>query len=146
MVARVVTSMVMVVMIIVVAHKDDGCSDDDDIDGNGSVKDSYTSLGNPVKEILLKLNLPDHRSILTDSKDTYKDRCMSVQKSQDHKMTKSQDGEMRLCLVDDLTVLNITSPLTSKDKGTSSNLKPKITTTYSQEKIKYTSLSLRDIA
>ncbi|GKB67634.1 reverse transcriptase domain-containing protein [Tanacetum coccineum] len=30
----------------------------------------YTSAGNPVKEILLKLNLPDHRSILTDSKVT----------------------------------------------------------------------------
>ncbi|GKG44284.1 hypothetical protein Tco_0485722, partial [Tanacetum coccineum] len=31
----------------------------------------YTSAGNPVKEILLKqLNLPDHRSILTDSKET----------------------------------------------------------------------------
>ncbi|GJX12969.1 hypothetical protein Tco_0204727 [Tanacetum coccineum] len=30
----------------------------------------YTSVGNPVKEILLKLNLPDHRSILTDSKVT----------------------------------------------------------------------------
>ncbi|GJT62906.1 hypothetical protein Tco_1006439, partial [Tanacetum coccineum] len=29
-----------------------------------------TSAGNPVKEILLKLNLPDHRSILTDSKVT----------------------------------------------------------------------------
>ncbi|GJS29910.1 hypothetical protein Tco_0490530 [Tanacetum coccineum] len=29
----------------------------------------YTSAGNPVKEILLKLNLPDHRSILTDSKE-----------------------------------------------------------------------------
>ncbi|GJT61794.1 hypothetical protein Tco_1005327 [Tanacetum coccineum] len=28
----------------------------------------YTSAGNPIKEILLKLNLPDHRSILTDSK------------------------------------------------------------------------------
>ncbi|GJR03149.1 hypothetical protein Tco_0526133 [Tanacetum coccineum] len=28
----------------------------------------YTSAGNPVKEILLKLNLPDHRSILMDSK------------------------------------------------------------------------------
>ncbi|GJS83432.1 hypothetical protein Tco_0749973 [Tanacetum coccineum] len=28
----------------------------------------YTLAGNPVKEILLKLNLPDHRSILTDSK------------------------------------------------------------------------------
>ncbi|GJW63912.1 hypothetical protein Tco_0115796 [Tanacetum coccineum] len=27
-----------------------------------------TSAGNPVKEILLKLNLPDHRSILMDSK------------------------------------------------------------------------------
>ncbi|GJR11258.1 hypothetical protein Tco_0793910 [Tanacetum coccineum] len=27
-----------------------------------------TSAGNHVKEILLKLNLPDHRSILTDSK------------------------------------------------------------------------------
>ncbi|GJX55866.1 hypothetical protein Tco_0285763 [Tanacetum coccineum] len=30
----------------------------------------YTSAGNPVKEILLKLNLPDHRSILMDSKVT----------------------------------------------------------------------------
>ncbi|GJR07109.1 retrovirus-related pol polyprotein from transposon TNT 1-94 [Tanacetum coccineum] len=30
----------------------------------------YTSAGNPVKEILLKLNLPDHSSILTDSKVT----------------------------------------------------------------------------
>ncbi|GJS46776.1 retrovirus-related pol polyprotein from transposon TNT 1-94 [Tanacetum coccineum] len=29
-----------------------------------------TSAGNPVNEILLKLNLPDHRSILTDSKVT----------------------------------------------------------------------------
>ncbi|GKA41740.1 retrovirus-related pol polyprotein from transposon TNT 1-94 [Tanacetum coccineum] len=32
------------------------------------VDEFYTSAGNPVKEILLKLNLPDHRSILTDSK------------------------------------------------------------------------------
>ncbi|GJW27357.1 hypothetical protein Tco_0041168 [Tanacetum coccineum] len=31
-----------------------------------------TSAGNPVKEILLKLNLPDHRSILTDSKEYVK--------------------------------------------------------------------------
>ncbi|GJV45092.1 hypothetical protein Tco_1429628 [Tanacetum coccineum] len=30
----------------------------------------YTSAGNPIKEILLKLNLPDHKSILTDSKVT----------------------------------------------------------------------------
>ncbi|GKA15446.1 hypothetical protein Tco_0695193 [Tanacetum coccineum] len=32
----------------------------------------YTSARNPVKEILLKLNLPDHRSILTDSKEYIK--------------------------------------------------------------------------
>ncbi|GKB57063.1 hypothetical protein Tco_0913249 [Tanacetum coccineum] len=31
-----------------------------------------TSAGNPVKEILPKLNLPDHRSILTDSKEFIK--------------------------------------------------------------------------
>ncbi|GJX02511.1 hypothetical protein Tco_0186424, partial [Tanacetum coccineum] len=30
----------------------------------------YTSAGNPVNEILLKLNLPNHKSILTDSKVT----------------------------------------------------------------------------
>ncbi|GJX97390.1 putative transcription factor AS2-LOB family protein [Tanacetum coccineum] len=32
-------------------------------------------------------------------------------------MTKSQDGETRLCLVDDLTVLKITSPLTRMERG-----------------------------
>ncbi|GJY86140.1 hypothetical protein Tco_0500166 [Tanacetum coccineum] len=32
------------------------------------LKDSILQAGNSVKEILLKLNLPDHRSILTDSK------------------------------------------------------------------------------
>ncbi|GJT83847.1 ribonuclease H-like domain-containing protein [Tanacetum coccineum] len=68
----------------------------------------YTLAGNPVKEILLKLNLPDHRKLKDGGE---------VQKSQDHKMSKSQDGKTRLCLVDDLTVLKITSPLTSKDKG-----------------------------
>ncbi|GJW90624.1 hypothetical protein Tco_0168177, partial [Tanacetum coccineum] len=61
-------------------------------------------------------------------------------------VTRSQDGETRLYLVDDLTVLKNTSPLTSKDKGTSSSLKSKITTTYSQEKVKFTSFRLRDIA
>ncbi|GKF59232.1 hypothetical protein Tco_0176018, partial [Tanacetum coccineum] len=29
---------------------------------------SILQAGNPVKEILLKLNLPDHRSVLTDPK------------------------------------------------------------------------------
>nr|GEW67435.1 hypothetical protein [Tanacetum cinerariifolium] len=35
--------------------------------------DSILQAGNPVNEILLKLNLPDHRSILTDLKGTSKD-------------------------------------------------------------------------
>ncbi|GKA43985.1 hypothetical protein Tco_0736709 [Tanacetum coccineum] len=69
-----------------------------------------TSAGNPVKEILLKLSLPDHRSILTDSKrqsvkvKEIQERCiskafqdyqikkgmsMSVQMSQVHEMEKS---------------------------------------------------------
>nr|GEV46209.1 hypothetical protein [Tanacetum cinerariifolium] len=34
---------------------------------NKLMKDSILQAGNPVKEILLKLNLPDHRSILADS-------------------------------------------------------------------------------
>ncbi|GJZ24309.1 hypothetical protein Tco_0561768 [Tanacetum coccineum] len=40
----------------------------DQIDNFLKERRFYTSAGNPVKEILLKLNLPDHRSILTDSK------------------------------------------------------------------------------
>ncbi|GJT69801.1 hypothetical protein Tco_1029087 [Tanacetum coccineum] len=76
-----------------------------------------TTASNPVKKILLKLNLSDHRLILTDSKEYLKmvmerqsvkvkeiqERCiikafqdyqikkgmsMSVQKSEVHKMTK----------------------------------------------------------
>nr|GEU86273.1 DNA-directed DNA polymerase [Tanacetum cinerariifolium] len=35
-------------------------------------KDSILQAGNPVKEILLKLNLPDHKSILIDSKESLK--------------------------------------------------------------------------
>ncbi|GJV48455.1 retrovirus-related pol polyprotein from transposon TNT 1-94 [Tanacetum coccineum] len=42
----------------------------------------YTSAGNPVKEILLKLNLPDHMSILTDSKDNFKDGWLRMVNNQ----------------------------------------------------------------
>ncbi|GJR91547.1 retrovirus-related pol polyprotein from transposon TNT 1-94 [Tanacetum coccineum] len=92
----------------------------------------YTSAGNPVKEILLKLNLLDHSDEVLKLKNFKKDATLKLSKSTNQEwykhvgpevtrsqMTKSQDGEMRLCLVDDLTVLKITSPLTSKDKGTS---------------------------
>ncbi|GJX64921.1 hypothetical protein Tco_0299264 [Tanacetum coccineum] len=44
-----------------------GKKDDEEF---GEIRWFDTSARNPVKEILLKLNLPDHRSILTDSKVT----------------------------------------------------------------------------
>ncbi|GJU87559.1 hypothetical protein Tco_1295105 [Tanacetum coccineum] len=105
----------------------------------------YTSTGNPVNEILLKLNLPDHR-ILKDGGEEFqrsflhfdterlsrsdevlklknfkKDATLKLSKSKNQEwyehvgleVTRSQDGETRLYLVDDLTVLKITSPLTT---------------------------------
>ncbi|GKB57679.1 threonine--tRNA ligase, mitochondrial 1-like protein [Tanacetum coccineum] len=142
----------------------------------------YTSAGNPVKEILLKLNLPDHRKLkdggevkefqrsfchsdterlsrsdevlklknfkkdatLKLFKSTNQERYEHVgPKSQVHKMAKLQDGETRLCLVDDLTVLKITLSQTSQDKGTSSSLKSKITTTIHKLKIEVKNYELR---
>ncbi|GKC70303.1 hypothetical protein Tco_1116186 [Tanacetum coccineum] len=138
-------------------HKTTLASDtliDFQIDFSISIERFYTSAGNPIKEILLKLNLPDHRSILTDSKilkdggevkefqrsfchsDTErlsrsdevlklknfkKDATLKLSKSTNQEwyehvgpeVTRSQDGKTRLCLVDDLTVLKITSPLTT---------------------------------
>ncbi|GKE34467.1 hypothetical protein Tco_1453789 [Tanacetum coccineum] len=96
-----------------------------------------TTAKNPIKEILLKLNLPDHRSILTDSKSHIKmemerrsvkvkelqERCtinafkLSYQEKYEHvspKVTSTQVGkrsqvdDKRLCLVDDLKKLRIT--------------------------------------
>ncbi|GJW23254.1 hypothetical protein Tco_0033876 [Tanacetum coccineum] len=89
----------------------------DDDEEFGEIRWFNTTAGNPVKKILLKLNLSDHRSILTDSKEHLKmvmerqsvkvkeiqERCiikafqdyqikkgmsMSVQKSQVHEMEK----------------------------------------------------------
>ncbi|GJR00374.1 hypothetical protein Tco_0523358, partial [Tanacetum coccineum] len=42
-----------------------------------------TSAGNPVKEILLKLNLPDHRSILMDLKMEVKRQSVKVKEIQE---------------------------------------------------------------
>ncbi|GKD91438.1 hypothetical protein Tco_1366945, partial [Tanacetum coccineum] len=111
-----------------------------------------TSAGNPVKEILLKLNLPDHR-ILKDGGEVkeFQERCLiqafktKKQQQYEHvgpKVTGTQDGkrsqddDSRLCLVDDLKVLKITYSHTSQAKGTSSSLKSMITRPYSQEKEK----------
>ncbi|GKF55756.1 hypothetical protein Tco_0166096, partial [Tanacetum coccineum] len=95
-----------------------------------------TSAGNPVKEILLKLNIPDHR-ILKDGgevkefqrsfrhsdierlsrsdkvlklKNFKKYATLKLFKSNKSKkvVTSSQDGKTRLCLVDDLKAFKIT--------------------------------------
>ncbi|GJR56142.1 hypothetical protein Tco_1406663 [Tanacetum coccineum] len=57
-----------------------------------------------------------------------KGMSMSVQKLQVHERAKLQDGETRLCLVDDLKVFKITFSHSSQDKATSSHLKSMITT------------------
>ncbi|GKB96265.1 hypothetical protein Tco_0982402 [Tanacetum coccineum] len=79
--------------------------------------DSILQVGNPVKEILLNLNLPDHRSILTNLKmdmenfkkddytsfkdqEKYEHVSPKVTSTQDGK--RSQDDDKRLCLADDL--------------------------------------------
>ncbi|GJS06446.1 zf-CCHC domain-containing protein [Tanacetum coccineum] len=112
-------------------------SDDSEVDDNFpgetlmeiNTKDEpfNTTAGNPVKKILLKLNLSDHRSILTDSKEYLKmvmerqsvkvkeiqERCiikafqdyqikkgmsMSVQKSQVHEMAKFTRWQNKIML------------------------------------------------
>nr|GEX00869.1 ribonuclease H-like domain-containing protein [Tanacetum cinerariifolium] len=95
-------------------------------------KDSILKAGNPVKEILLKLNLPDHMSILTDSKihikmemevpgsadsmihshvltlDRKNKDIMKAQVTSTQDGKRSEDDDKRLCLVDDLKRLKIT--------------------------------------
>ncbi|GJR01629.1 hypothetical protein Tco_0524613 [Tanacetum coccineum] len=105
-----------------------------------------TSAGNPVKEILLKLNLPDHRSILTDSKmevklkNFKKDATLKLFKSTHQEryehvgpeVTSSQDGKVYKMAKRDYAWLMISrfsrSHFHIQDKGTSSNLKSMITT------------------
>ncbi|GJX28130.1 protein NEDD1 [Tanacetum coccineum] len=93
-----------------------------ELTSNKLMVDSILQAGNPVKEILLKLNLPDHMSILTDSKVTptkhgrmtkpyssprFIANCFIADSHKDghggfRYFDTVQDGEKRLCLVDDL--------------------------------------------
>ncbi|GJY46170.1 hypothetical protein Tco_0435233, partial [Tanacetum coccineum] len=102
-----------------------------------TLKRFYTLAGNPVKEILLKLNLPDHSQRSFRHSDTEhlsrsdevlklknfkKDATLKLFKSTNQEryehvgpeVTSSQDGQghkmakKRLCLVDDLKVFKIT--------------------------------------
>ncbi|GKF88902.1 hypothetical protein Tco_0262865, partial [Tanacetum coccineum] len=47
--------------------------------------------GNPIKEILLKMNLPDHRSVLTDPKDT--DIQEKEQKESQNQQIQARNGK-----------------------------------------------------
>ncbi|GJU49969.1 hypothetical protein Tco_1219524 [Tanacetum coccineum] len=112
--------------------------------GGYALSDSILQAGNLVKEILLKLNLPDHKSVLTDSKihikmdmelkNIKKDDYTSFQDQEKcehggskvtstHDGERSQDDDKRLYLVDDLKKLK--DHMQVKLKGTSSSLKPK---------------------
>ncbi|GJX60768.1 hypothetical protein Tco_0292158 [Tanacetum coccineum] len=140
-------------------------------------KDLILQLEILSRRFFLKLNPPDHRSILMDLKvtptnhgrmtklysslffianyfnvgylkmevklknlkkdaslklfmSTYQERYEHV-RPRSHKFTRwqsLQDGESRLCLVDDLKMFKITFSNSSQDKGTSSSLKSMITT------------------
>ncbi|GJS29234.1 hypothetical protein Tco_0489854 [Tanacetum coccineum] len=62
----------------------------------------YTSVGNPVKNILLKLNLPDHSDEVLKLKNFKKDGSLNLFKSTNHEryehvdpeVTSSQDGKV----------------------------------------------------
>ncbi|GJZ28430.1 hypothetical protein Tco_0573077 [Tanacetum coccineum] len=108
-----------------------------------------TTAGNPVKEILLKLNLPDHRLSSTGSEDgikvkkiSEKDGYSSFQDKERYehvgpKVTSSQEGkrsqdDKRLDLADDLK--EALDHMQVKLKGTSLSLKSKDHYNISQDK------------
>ncbi|GJZ72483.1 FAR1-related sequence 5-like protein, partial [Tanacetum coccineum] len=95
---------------------------------------SYSILqaGNPVNEILLKLNLPDHSDEVLKLKNFKKDGYSSFQEQEKYehvgpKVTSSQDGktsqddDKRLCLADDLKKLKITC-IDNVDKNNSKDV------------------------
>ncbi|GJY62254.1 hypothetical protein Tco_0462911 [Tanacetum coccineum] len=100
-----------------------------------------TSSGSHVKDILLKLNLPDHRFTkrwswsdkVVKLKNFKKDAPLKLfkftnQERYEHvglKVTSLQDGEKRLCLVDDLKKFKITFMLSQRYKS-----KPKVKNHY----------------
>ncbi|GJW13799.1 hypothetical protein Tco_0017932 [Tanacetum coccineum] len=95
-----------------------------------------TLAGNPVKEILLKLNLPDH-SILKDGHGDFR-YSDTVRLSRSDEVLKlkniKKDGYTSFQAIKSRKVLKITYSHTSQDKGTSSSLKSMITTQRSKTK------------
>ncbi|GKA96429.1 hypothetical protein Tco_0818524 [Tanacetum coccineum] len=83
-----------------------------------------TTAGNPVKKILLKLNLSDHRSILTDSKEYLK----MVMERQSVKVKEIQERCIIKAFQDYQIKKEAQRSHSCQDKRTSSNLKSMITT------------------
>ncbi|GKD22862.1 hypothetical protein Tco_1224565 [Tanacetum coccineum] len=87
-----------IILVVLLEHQSDTKVIHND-DGNPSRANIKQALArNPINEVLLKLNLPDHKLILMDSK--YEHVGSEVTRSQEGK--RSQDDDKRLGLVDDL--------------------------------------------
>ncbi|GJY09891.1 retrovirus-related pol polyprotein from transposon TNT 1-94 [Tanacetum coccineum] len=104
-----------------------------------------TSAGNPVKEILLKLNLPDHRILKDGGED--KEFQRSFRHSDTERLSRSDEVLKLKNFKKDATLKLFKSTnqercsrshihIKVKVKGMCSSLKVKITTTYSQEEEK----------
>ncbi|GJR52623.1 hypothetical protein Tco_1403144 [Tanacetum coccineum] len=89
-----------------------------------SVVDSRRTSATLIPDEVLKLKNLKKDALLKLFKFTYQERYEHV----GPEVTSLQDGEMRLCLIDDLKVFKITFSHSSQDKETSSNLKSMITT------------------
>nr|GEV77731.1 zinc finger, CCHC-type [Tanacetum cinerariifolium] len=111
-------------------------------------KDSILQAGNPVKEILLKLNLPDHSDEVLKLKNFKKDALLKLfkltnQERYEHvgpKVTSTQDGKVYKIPKRDYAWLMISRCSRSygyiQVRETSSSLKSMITTPYSQDNVK----------
>nr|GFA82437.1 hypothetical protein [Tanacetum cinerariifolium] len=100
-----------------------------------------TTARNHIKEILLKLNLPDHSDKVLKLKNFKKDASLKlssyhIKKSmsmsvQSHKMARLHDDVKRLCLVDDLKKFKITFISSQRYKST-----PKVKDHYNISQVK----------
>ncbi|GJY11475.1 F-box domain containing protein [Tanacetum coccineum] len=82
-----------------------------------------TSAGNPVNEILLKLNLPDHRIFKDGGEERYEHVGPEVTSSRDDKVYKMAKQDYAWLMISRCSRLH-----SSQDKGTSSHQKSMITT------------------
>ncbi|GJV74740.1 hypothetical protein Tco_1506324 [Tanacetum coccineum] len=107
------------------------------VESNANVLERfYTSAGNPVKEILPKLNLPDHR-ILKDGGEVF---CYSdterLSRSDEVLKFKTFKKDATLKLFKSTNQERCSRSHSRQDKGTSSSLKSMITTSNHKIEVK----------